>query len=103
MKRFTIILLTLGLLLIPAAPATAARCNEACKMKRILVGVNPEWRVIPQKTIGSVTRNMCDLMDEGIDWYDLIDFTIDSGLTEDQALELFTVAVVVRCPWNDPT
>lgn len=104
MKRLITILLTLGLLLaVPAAPATAARCNQACKMKKLLVGVNPEWSVIPQKLINDLTRDMCDVMDEGMDWYDLIEFTVDSGLTEKRAIEVFTVAVVVRCPWNDPT
>jgi len=95
--------ITVGLLLIPTAPATAQRCNEACKMKKLLVGVNPEWRFVPQKLINDLTRDMCDVMDEGMDWYDLIYFSVESGPTEKRAIELFTVAVVVRCPWNDPS
>lgn len=101
--RIVAAVIALSLLLIPTAPANAARCNEACKMKNLLVIVNPEWRAVPQKLIKNLTRDMCDVMDEGMDWYDLIDFTVDSGLTEKRAIELFTVAVVVRCPWNDPT
>jgi len=90
-----------GLLLLTPAPASA--CNQACKMKRTLVAVNPEWRAVPQKIIGKLGRDMCELMDAGIDWYDLIDFTVESGLTEKRALELFTATVVVVCPRHDPT
>lgn len=91
-------------MLTPAsASASASACNQACKMKRTLVAVNPEWRAVPQKIIGKLGRDMCELMDAGIDWYDLIDFTVESGLTEKRALELFTATVVVVCPRHDPT
>lgn len=100
MKRLAAAVAVIALLVVPVAPASAARCNEACRMKRVLVSQDPSWRVIPQKNIGKLGKDICWLLDDGLDHLFMVNFIEKSGLDNDMAIQLVAASVVVRCPWN---
>jgi len=98
MKRAIIAATAAIALLITAAPAEAARCNQACQMKRLLVTEDPSWRVISNKEIGKLGRTLCSLLDDGLDHVFLVEYMTSEDFEEDWAIQLLAASVVIMCP-----
>ena len=96
----------LALTVTVAAPAQATTTTQAPSLTTrdyqflaLLRDQEPDFIGVSSKLLVRTAKNACKLLRTyEYDVYDLVDATIDNGLTEDQAYALIAASVVVYCP-----